>query len=108
MANSIIITTPNELRTLITDAVNVAVQQISIPQKIDPLPLSSFMTMEQACTYLNVAKPTMYGYVCNRIIPFIKKGKKLYFEQKELDAWLLEGRKSTRKQLIHNLKQCKQ
>ncbi len=108
MLQNLIIVNQEELRTLITDAVNVAVQQISLPQKIDPLPVSSFMTIEQASTYLNVAKPTLYGYVCNRTIPYIKKGKKLYFEKNELDSWLLEGRKSTRKQLIHNLKLNKQ
>lgn len=107
MTSSIIVTTPNELQTLIQNAVNVAVQQISLPQKIDPLPMSSFMTMEQACTYLNIAKPTLYGYVCNRSIPYIKKGKKLYFEKKELDTWLLEGRKSTRNQIINSLNKRK-
>lgn len=108
MTSSIIVTTPNELQTLIQNAVNVAVQQISLPQKIDPLPMSSFMAIEQACTYLNIAKPTLYGYVCNRSIPYIKKGKKLYFEKKELDTWLLEGRKSTRNQIINNLNKRKQ
>jgi len=108
MKNQIVLVQISELHALIKDAVNVAVQQIALPQKIDPLPKSSFMTVEQASTYLNVAKPTIYGYVCNRTIPYIKKGKKLYFEKNELDSWLLEGRKSTRKQLIQNLKQSKQ
>lgn len=108
MVNQMVLITPSELQTLIQDAVNVAVQQYTLPQKIDPLPESSFMTIEQTSTYLNVAKPTLYGYVCNRTIPYIKKGKKLYFEKKEIDSWLLEGRKSTKKQIINSLNKLKQ
>lgn len=103
-----VLITPTELQTLIQNAVNVAVQQFSLPQNNEPLPVSRYLTIEQACTYLNVAKPTLYGYVSNRFIPFIKKGKKLYFERKELDSWLLEGRKSTKKELFNNLKLSKQ
>lgn len=108
MFSQLVLITPSELQTLIQNAVNVAVQQFSLPQKIDPLPESKYLTIEQACTYLNVAKPTLYGYVSNRFIPFIKKGKKLYFERNELESWLHEGRKSTRKQIINNLSNLKQ
>lgn len=107
MYQQMVLITPSELQTLIQNAVNVAVQQFSLPQKIDPLPESKYLTIEQACTYLNVAKPTLYGYVSNRFIPFIKKGKKLYFERKELESWLHEGRKSTKKELFNNLKLTK-
>jgi excisionase family DNA binding protein len=102
MQNSIIITTHSELQNLVQDAVFVAVQQLSLPQKIDPLP--HFLTIEQAGQYLNLAKQTLYGYVSSRTIPFIKKGKKLYFVKTEIDKWLAEGSKYTRNQIIQNLK----
>lgn len=108
MENGVIITSFSELQSLIQNAVNVAVRQFTIPQKIDPLPVSKYMTIEQASTYLNIAKPTIYGYVSNRAIPYIKKGKKLYFETKELDTWLQEGRKYTKCQLSKNLNLTKQ
>ena len=41
------------------------------------------------------AKPTVYGYVQNRLIPFHKKGKKLFFLKSEIDAWLRLGRHRT-------------
>jgi hypothetical protein len=37
-SNKLIITTPQELQTLITSAVFVAVQQISFPLKLEPQP----------------------------------------------------------------------
>jgi excisionase family DNA binding protein len=104
MYQQMVLITPSELQTLITDAVNVAVQQFTLPQKIDPLPVTSFMSIEQAGQYLNLAKQTLYGYVSSRTIPFIKKGKKLYFVKTEIDKWLAEGSKYTRNQIIQNLK----
>ncbi len=41
------------------------------------------------------SKPTFYGYVRERSIPFHKRGKKLLFLKSEIDAWLKEGRKQT-------------
>lgn len=102
MSQNLVVTTPQELQTLITDAVNVAVQQISFHQKIDPLPMPAFMPIEQASVFLNLAKPTIYSHVCNRTIPFIKKGKKLYFVQTELENWLIEGKKN---KIFKNIKQ---
>jgi excisionase family DNA binding protein len=41
----------------------------------------------------NLAKPTIYALVAHREIPFMKKGKKLYFSKKELINWIKTGRK---------------
>jgi len=41
------------------------------------------------------AKPTIYAKVQNRLIPYHKKGKKLFFLKSEIDAWLKTGRRST-------------
>ena len=41
------------------------------------------------------SKPTFYGYVHERAIPFHKRGKKITFLKSEIDAWLKQGRKQT-------------
>ncbi len=60
---------------------------------------NSLLTIGEAAVYLNLAKQTVYGYTSQRVIPFIKKGKKLYFEPAALDNWLLEGKKQTQAEI---------
>lgn len=36
-------------------------------------------------------RQTIYGWTCNAIIPFHKKGKSLRFKKSEVDKWLHEG-----------------
>ena len=85
-----------------------AVQQLS--QKLDYIqqllldrqlpatatPTDKLLTIDEAGKLLNLAKPTLYGLVCRHAIPVCKKGKRLYFSQQELLAWIESGRKDTR------------
>jgi excisionase family DNA binding protein len=48
---------------------------------------SDLMTARQAADYLNMAMPTLYGYVNRDQIPFLKRGR-LYFRKADLDEWL--------------------
>ena len=42
-----------------------------------------------------LAKPTIYGLVAQSKIPFMKRGKKLYFSRKELTEWIRQGKRKT-------------
>ena len=55
--------------------------------------------IEGACKITDLAKPTIYGLVSNRKIPFFKQGKKLRFRKTELIEWIEAGRKKTVSQL---------
>ncbi|MBI3501999.1 MAG: DNA-binding protein [Bacteroidetes bacterium] len=44
-------------------------------------------------------KATGYSWVHNRVIPFHKKSKKLFFLKSEIDAWLKSGRQKTVKEI---------
>lgn len=57
----------------------------------------NWFDLNELCLYLpdKPAKPTVYAYVQHRIIPFHKKGKKLFFLRSEIDAWLKAGRRRT-------------
>lgn len=41
------------------------------------------------------SKPTFYGYVHEKAIPFHKRGKKITFLKSEIDLWLKQGRRKT-------------
>ncbi|MGI6718869.1 MAG: helix-turn-helix domain-containing protein [Bacteroidales bacterium] len=51
--------------------------------------------IDDACKLIGKAKPTVYALVRKRLIPCYKKGKKLYFFEDELLAWIENGRKKT-------------
>lgn len=41
----------------------------------------------------NPSRSTIYGWTCNRTIPFIKQGKSLVFKRSDIDSWLNENKK---------------
>lgn len=54
-----------------------------------------FLTIEQAATFLNIKKATLYTMVSKRGVPHMKKSKRLYFSKVELIVWLKQGKKKT-------------
>jgi excisionase family DNA binding protein len=51
------------------------------------------LVIEDASKFLHLSSPTIYTLVSNRKIPFMKKGKRLYFSKKALTQWLVESKK---------------
>jgi len=56
-----------------------------------------WFNLDDLCSYHpdHPAKPTVYGWICQRAIPYHKKGKKLMFLKSEIDTWLKNGRRKT-------------
>ena len=54
--------------------------------------------IEDACRIIHKAKATVYTLVRKGMLPAYKKGKKLYFYEDELLAWVENGRKKTSEQ----------
>ena len=93
--DKVILTSSQELETLIQNSINNSFK--ADPQEKDSA--QSILSLTEACKYLNLAKQTVYGFTSKRLIPFIKKGKKLYFKKSDLEEWLLEGRQLTKKEI---------
>ena len=62
------------------------------------------LSIQQTADLLCLSKPTIYGLVSRGDIPCMKKGKRLYFSQSELLAWIKSGRKKTRAQIEEEAK----
>ena len=92
--SEIIITTisKEEIQKFIENAVKTAILQKSIKDKKLN---DTFLDVDQAATFLGIAKATLYGKCSKLIIPHFKKGKKLYFHQSELMEYLKSGRRKT-------------
>jgi len=64
-----------------------------------PINEKPLLTVTEAAELLNLAKPTIYALSQQSKIPYMKKGKRLYFDKTELLDWVKEGRNSTDSEL---------
>jgi excisionase family DNA binding protein len=71
----------------------------SKPTDISSNPSEEILSLEEARSYLKMARSTLYNLVNRKGIPSMKRGKKLYFSKQELRQWVEEGRKPTRAML---------
>ena len=56
-------------------------------------------TFDEGCNFLGIKKPTGYAKVSKRELPFLKKGKFIYFSKKQLTEYLFSGQCKTVEQL---------
>jgi excisionase family DNA binding protein len=74
----------------------------SLERKVDALtnersltkeeaPQDELMTVETAAVYLRMSRSNIYQLTSRFEIPFMKKGKRLYFKKEELRRWVEEG-----------------
>ncbi|MES2131994.1 MAG: helix-turn-helix domain-containing protein [Bacteroidota bacterium] len=99
--DNIIVTTKNDLENLIQLCVNKALTSFGVNSSSNEE--DKILSVEEATIFLNLARQTLYGFTSKREIPFIKRGKKLYFKKSELNAWLLEGKKKSKGELLKEL-----
>jgi len=65
-------------------------------------PVDAPLTVLETANYLNLAVPTIYTKVSKRELPFMKRGKRLYFSKLELSEYLKAGRKSTNEEILES------
>jgi excisionase family DNA binding protein len=90
--DKIILTTKNELETLIQDTFRKVISEQTEKAREAK---DAILSVEQTSQFLNLAKQTLYGFTSKNEIPFFKKGKKLYFRKSELEQGLSEGKQKT-------------
>ena len=94
--SNIILTTHSELEELIQQSIRKVINE---GIKEPPEGVKEIFTIDEASKFLNLAKQTIYGFTSKNLIPFIKRGKKLYFKKAELNNWLMEGKKLTKDEI---------
>jgi len=94
--NHIVVITKTELVEIIQETLRSAKQVEKMPEQ-----QNEFLNISEASDFLKMAKQTLYGLTSNRQIPFIKKGKKVYFNKSEVIAWLNEGKMKTEVEIIN-------
>lgn len=86
----------NDLENLIQDVVKSALNRADLERGVQ----ETFLDINEAANYLKIARQTLYGFTSQRLVPFIKKGKRIYFRKPDLENWLLSGRKATKSEIV--------
>lgn len=65
--------------------------------------VSEWLDLDQLCEYLPTKpkKPTVYGWINNKLIPYNKRGQRVFFNRLEIDVWMKESRKLTVKEIYN-------
>ena len=85
--------TPSELESLIEGSLKrLLTTQVSENQQ-DTQP--RLLNISQVAEYLTLSVPTIYGLVSKSQIPYMKRGKRLYFSRDEVSEWVKRGKRKT-------------
>lgn len=58
-----------------------------------------YLNIIELSKLIGLTKPTIYGHVHRKTIPFIKKGKMLRFSKKDIMNWLQDGKSKSKSDL---------
>lgn len=64
-------------------------------EEIQNLSTKTFLTISEVSIYTGFSPNYLYQLVHNRVIPFYKPGRKLFFKQSEIDAWISSSRQKS-------------
>ncbi len=93
MDNTVIVTTPAQLQTIINDAVAAILPKLAdFRRKNEPVETDG-MNVEDAARFITeqgipATRATLYNLVYKEAIPYKKFGRRVVFSKKELLAWI--------------------
>lgn len=93
MDNTVIVTTPAQLREIVADEVAAILPKLAdFRRKNEPVEIDG-MTVEDAARFLTeqgipTTRITLYNLVYKEAIPYRKVSRRLVFSRKDLRAWI--------------------
>ncbi|MBN2395370.1 MAG: helix-turn-helix domain-containing protein [Candidatus Atribacteria bacterium] len=75
----------------VSDLIQV-IKSNSIPNTT-PNNKKKWLTLNELCYEFSFKASTVYGWVMQRRIPFVKKGKSLLFDREQIESWLIQSKK---------------
>jgi len=87
----------NAIRTIVKEENNLLLSKIEdiLSNRTGAEQYSKPLNFEETLNYLSCSKSYLYKLTSGNKIPHSKRGKKLYFEKKALDQWLLTNKVKT-------------
>jgi excisionase family DNA binding protein len=75
------------------------------PTKVEPTDQpEQLLTIQEAAEFLSLTVPTIYSKVNRKELPFMKRGKRLYFSSTELMEYVKAGRKKSNAEIEQEAK----
>ncbi len=73
------------------------IKSILKERQVEAQPTSKrvLLGIDEVCRITGKAKPTIYALVQKRLLPSYKRGKRLYFYEDEILAWIEGGKRET-------------
>ena len=65
------------------------------PKLHDTIAMRKLLSIQETADYLGISITTLYTWVCKRKIPFVKVGKLVKFEDRDLNKWIAKRRVTT-------------
>lgn len=88
---------------LILEKLNTIETLLKYPVKQDRVvetsPVSNILSITQAAEYLCLSKSSLYKMTSQRLIPFYKVSKKVYFNRVELAEWIDRHKVKTQEEI---------
>ncbi len=93
MDNTVIVTTPAELRAIVADEVAAILPKLADFRRKNEAVETDTMNLETAVVFLSelgipATRDTLYNLVYKKTIPYRKFGRRTLFSKKELIAWI--------------------
>ncbi len=82
-----------EIRQLFRQELETYFEANKQPEQAPTEQPEQLLTIQQAAEFLSLAVPTIYSKVSKGELPFMKRGKRLYFSRTELMEYVKAGRK---------------
>ena len=93
----------NDLPKAVTELTRKVDELYKVIANVQPQETADqFLTVDETAEFLNLSVPTIYSKVSKRELPYMKRGKRLYFARKDIETYLQGGRVKTVRELeIH-------
>ena len=88
---NLIVATPDQLRQIVREELE-QFHKSNPPQGTPQEAGKTIFNLSQFCEYTGLSKATVYKLTAKGTVPHAKRGKRIYFERSQVDAWLLQNR----------------
>jgi excisionase family DNA binding protein len=100
MNGLIISMSKQELTEMIHAAVRDAVTEYRLRENEKAEPVEDILNSREAARFLDIKLNTLYIKTHKGELPYMKKGKKVYFSRQQLVEWMGQGRRYSRQESL--------
>jgi excisionase family DNA binding protein len=89
----------SEIRSLLREELESYFKTQKDRVRNNPPQTEKLLTVQEAAAYLSLSVATIYSKVSRNELPFMKRGKRVYFTQMELLDYLKDGRNKSNEEI---------